>query len=82
MDKLPTGSLSAKALSSSIVLANAGVKTVLEESVGEGKWGCYIKLPPDIKAQIGSVLLSMGWLQKLHPRYLHKCGIHAPLLQH
>ena len=42
VDKLPklpdpTGSLSMKALSFSIVLANAGVKSVLEESVGEGK---------------------------------------------
>ena len=41
LDKLPklpdpTGSLSTKVLSSSIVLANAGVKKVLEESVGEG----------------------------------------------
>ena len=53
VDKLPklpdpTGSLSTKVLSSSIVLANAGVKNVLEESVGEGKRGCYVKLSPDV----------------------------------
>ena len=47
MDKLPklpdpTGSLSVKVPSSSIVLANAGMKSVLEVSVGEGKQGCYV----------------------------------------
>ena len=47
MDKLsklpdPTGSLSMKVLLSSIVLANAGVKNVLDESVAEGKQGCYV----------------------------------------
>ena len=45
VDKLPKlpnliGSLSTKVPSSSIVLANAGVKSVLEESVGEGKGLC------------------------------------------
>ena len=43
-----TGSLSTKASSSSIALANVGVKSVLEESVGEGKWACYVKLSPDV----------------------------------
>ena len=43
VDKLPklpdpTGSLSMQVLSFSIVLANAGMKSVQEESVGEGKW--------------------------------------------
>ena len=33
---------------SSIVLANEEVKSVLEESVCEGKWGCYVKLSPDV----------------------------------
>ena len=51
VDKLPklpdpTGSLSMKVSSSSNVLANAGVKSVLEESVGEGKQDCYVKLSP------------------------------------
>ena len=58
VDKLPklpdpTGSLSMKVLSSSIILANAGMKSMPEESVGKGKWGCYVKLLPDVKAQIG-----------------------------
>ena len=65
MDKLPklpdcTGSLSMKVPSSSIVLANAGVKSVLEESVGEGKWICYVKLLPDGKAQIGKCAAEHG----------------------
>ena len=65
MDKLPklpdrTGSLSVKVPSSSTVLANAGVKSVLEESVGEGKWGCYVKLLPDVKAQIGKCAAEHG----------------------
>ena len=58
MDKLPrrpdpTGSLSTKVPSSSIVLANAGAKSVLEESVDEGKRCCYVKLSPNVKAEIG-----------------------------
>ena len=43
VDKLPklpdpTGSLSMQLLSFSIVLANAGMKSVQKGSVGEGKW--------------------------------------------
>ena len=53
-------SLSTKAPSSSVVLANAGVKSVLEESVGEGKRGCYVKLSPDVKAQIGKCAAEHG----------------------
>ena len=53
MDKLPklpgpTGSLPTKVPSSSIVLANVGVKSMLEESVGKGKRGCYVKLSPNV----------------------------------
>ena len=54
------GSLSTKAPSSSIVLANAGVKSVLEESVGEGKQICYVKLSPDGKTQIGKCAAEHG----------------------
>ena len=53
MDKLsklpdPTDSLSTKVPSSSIVLANEGVKSVLEGFVGERKRGCYVKLSPGV----------------------------------
>ena len=70
------------ALSSSIVLANVGVKSVLEESIGEGKWAVMSSCCLMVRHKLESVLLSMGWLQQLHPRHLHKCGIHAPSLQH
>ena len=36
----PTGSLSTKALSSSIVLANAGVNSILKSLLGKGKRLC------------------------------------------
>jgi len=64
----------------SIVLANAGVKSVLEESVGEGKWGCYVKLLPNIDDRYRAIFDMEAPRQWLHPRYLNKCGIHAPLL--
>lgn len=35
----------------STVLANAEVNNTLEESVGDRKRGCYVKLLPDLKAQ-------------------------------
>ena len=36
------------------------VKSVLEESVDEGKRGCYVKLSPDVKAQIGKRAAERG----------------------
>ena len=51
VDKLPklpdpTGSLPTKVLSSSIVLANAGVKSVLKRLLAKERG--YIKLSPDV----------------------------------
>ena len=33
---------------------------MLEESVGEGKRGCYVKLSPDVKEQIGKCAAEHG----------------------
>ena len=87
VDKLPklpdpTGSLSMKVSSSSNVLANAGVKSVLEESVGEGKQDCYVKLSSTVDDGYPALFDMAAPRQRLHPRYLHKCGTHAPSLQH
>ena len=76
VDKLPklpdpTGSLSTKVPLSSIVLANAGVKSMLKSLFMKGKG--YVKLSPNVD-NIGH---SLTW-----SRYLHKYGIHAPSLQH
>ena len=47
---------------------NTELKNILEESVGNGKWGCYVKLSPDVKARF-----TILW---------HKGGVHIPLIQH
>ena len=45
-----------------------GVKNMLEESVGEGKWGCYVKLSPDVDDGYRALFGMAAPQQWLYPR--------------
>ena len=76
VDKLPklpdpTGSLPTKVPSLSIVLANAGVKNVLEESVGEGQEAVSNCRRMSMTVYNNRALFDMAApRQWLHPRYI------------
>ena len=81
VDKLPklpdpTGSLPTKVPSSSIVLANAGVKNVLEESVGEGQEA--VSNCRRMSMTVYNIGLSLTWLLLANGCIPDISGIHAP----
>ena len=43
---------------------------MVEESVGEGKRGCYVKLSPDVDDSYRALFDMAAPRQQLHPRYL------------